>query len=182
MKTTLGDTVFGMLYYAHPMAIEINKNPGEFADQPPVEQLDAKEITTEQEPVELPDSLESSEESSETTAPAQQPQQQTPTSRPQVTVTTADELTRRVEKIMEQDLGDTFSHLSPLAKQEFKIKGEKTARAIRTLLSKTTLKVKKVFELIVAWLKLLPGVNRFFLEQEAKIKTDRIIELHSEYR
>jgi hypothetical protein len=133
-------------------------------------------------PYELPDSLESSEESSETTAPAQQPQQQTPTSRPQVTVTTADELTRRVEKIMEQDLGDTFSHLSPLAKQEFKIKGEKTARAIRTLLSKTTLKVKKVFELIVAWLKLLPGVNRFFLEQEAKIKTDRIIELHSEYR
>jgi hypothetical protein len=27
------------------------------------------------------------------------------------------------------------------------------------------------------WLKLLPGVNRFFLEQEAKIKTDRIIHL-----
>jgi hypothetical protein len=114
MKTTLGDTVFGMLYYAHPMAIEINKNPGEFADQPPVEQLDAKEITTEQEPVELPDSLESSEESSETTAPAQQPQQQTPTSRPQVTVTTADELTRRVEKTISPLFFKNKQHTYPL--------------------------------------------------------------------
>jgi len=27
------------------------------------------------------------------------------------------------------------------------------------------------------WLKILPGVNKFFLEQEAKIKTDKILAL-----
>jgi hypothetical protein len=34
---------------------------------------------------------------------------------------------------------------------------------------------KKIFVLIRAWLKIIPGVNRFFLEQEAKIKTDKIL-------
>ena len=42
----------------------------------------------------------------------------------------------------------------------------------------TTGKAKKIFQLILEWLKLLPGINRFFLEQEAKIKTDRIIHLN----
>jgi len=27
------------------------------------------------------------------------------------------------------------------------------------------------------WLKLIPGVNKFFLEQEAKIKTDEVLKL-----
>jgi hypothetical protein len=35
--------------------------------------------------------------------------------------------------------------------------------------------VKKILALIRDWLKLIPGVNRFFLEQEAKIKTDKIL-------
>ena len=38
-------------------------------------------------------------------------------------------------------------------------------------------KVKRVLELIYEWLKTIPGVNKFFLEQEAKIKTDEIMEL-----
>ena len=41
----------------------------------------------------------------------------------------------------------------------------------------TKVKVKKILKLILEWLRILPGINRFFLEQEAKIKTDRIIQL-----
>lgn len=89
-----------------------------------------------------------------------------------------DELMARVEKILEEDLGDAYGRLSPIAKQEFKIKGEQTATKIRQLMRGTSLKVKKIFKLILDWLKMLPGINRFFLEQEAKIKTDRLIELH----
>ncbi len=89
-----------------------------------------------------------------------------------------DELVARIEKIMEDGVGDAFQRLSPIAKQELKIKGEQTAIKIRELLKATHLKVKKIFQLILEWMKLLPGVNRFFLEQEAKIKTDRIIALH----
>lgn len=89
-----------------------------------------------------------------------------------------DELMARVEKILEDDLGEAYNKLSPIAKQEFKVKGEQTATKIRQLMKDSTLKVKKIFKLILDWLKLLPGINRFFLEQEAKIKTDRLIELH----
>ena len=89
-----------------------------------------------------------------------------------------DEVAVKIEKIMEEGLSEAYSRLSPVARQEFKLKGEETARSIRELLRATHVKVKKIFRLILDWLKLLPGINRFFLEQEAKIKTDRIITLH----
>ncbi|MEK7213198.1 MAG: hypothetical protein AAB678_02050 [Patescibacteria group bacterium] len=88
-----------------------------------------------------------------------------------------DELEVRIEKIMEDGLTDAYSRLSPIARQEFKLRGEQTANKIHELLQATKVKVKKIFQLLLEWLKMLPGVNHFFLEQEAKIKTDRIIAL-----
>lgn len=88
-----------------------------------------------------------------------------------------DEIAVKIEKILEDGLGDAYQRLSPIAKQEFRIKGEKTAVKISELLRSTHVKVKKILRLIIEWLKILPGINRFFLEQEAKIKTDKIIEL-----
>lgn len=89
-----------------------------------------------------------------------------------------DEVTLKVEKIMEEGINEAYSRLSPVAQQEFKLKGEETALKIRELLKATHIKVKKILGLIFEWLKMLPGVNKFFLEQEAKIKTDKIIHLH----
>lgn len=86
-----------------------------------------------------------------------------------------DELTKKVEKIMSDGLEESFAKLPPVIQQEFKLKGEQTAGKIRELLNATKIQVKKIFRLILEWLSLLPNVNKFFLEQEAKIKTDRII-------
>jgi len=83
----------------------------------------------------------------------------------------------KIEKIMEEDLGDIYQTLSPIAKQEFKIKGEEAAGKIWELMRTTHVKAKKIFQLIVQWLKFLPGINKFFLEQEAKIKTDKILSI-----
>ena len=88
-----------------------------------------------------------------------------------------DEMTLRIEKVMEAGLEDAFKALTPLQKQEFKIKGEQTAWKIRQLLKKTKVKIKEIFKLLLEWLKILPGVNKFFLEQEAKIKADLIVAL-----
>jgi N-acetyl-beta-hexosaminidase len=96
-----------------------------------------------------------------------------PTQIPQV----KDKITFQVEKIMEQGLEDAYKEMTPVQQQEFKIKGERTAIEIRAHLKTGKVKVKKIFKLILEWLKLLPGVNRFFLEQEAKIKSDKIISL-----
>lgn len=97
---------------------------------------------------------------------------------PALVLPSHDPLTLRVEKILEENVGEAYSRLSPIAQQEFKLKGEVTAQKIAELLKATHVKVKKIFSLILEWLRMLPGVNRFFLEQEAKIKTDRIMALY----
>ena len=56
-----------------------------------------------------------------------------------------------------------------------KIEGEKTASQIEALLEKGKDVAKKILHLIRQWLHKIPGVNKFFLEQESKIKTDRIM-------
>jgi len=88
-----------------------------------------------------------------------------------------DEITLKVEQIMEEGLKDVYKELTPIQKQEFKIKGEQTAYLVRDLLKATHIKVKSIFRLLMEWLKMLPGINKFFLEQEAKIKTDKILAL-----
>ena len=76
---------------------------------------------------------------------------------------------------MEEGLADAYREMTTVQQQEFKIKGEETAWKIRELFKKTHLKIKEVFKLLVEWLRLLPGVNKFFIEQEAKIKADKIL-------
>jgi len=89
-----------------------------------------------------------------------------------------DELTTQIEKVMEDGLGDTYDSLSVIQKQQFKIKGEETVFEIRNLMQKTKLKMKTILRLLFGWLKIIPGVNHFFLEQEAKIKADQIFRIH----
>ncbi len=97
---------------------------------------------------------------------------------------TKDELTNKIELIMEENLGDAFLELTPVQKQEFKLRGEKTALEIKNIINKKGKKnnIKKIFQLLLDWLKMLPGINKFFLEQEAKIKADKIISLKKHFK
>ncbi|MFA5076300.1 MAG: hypothetical protein WC480_02685 [Patescibacteria group bacterium] len=83
---------------------------------------------------------------------------------------------KKVEDILAEDLADTYKNLPPEKQQQFKIEGEKTASKIVVLLRAVKIKSQLVFKLIKTWLKLIPGVNKFFLLQEAKIKTDKIVD------
>lgn len=88
-----------------------------------------------------------------------------------------DQVTVQIEHIMEEGLKDAYLELTPVEQQEFKIKGEETALQIRELLKRGRVKIKQIFKLLIEWLIMLPGVNKFFAEQEAKIKADKILEL-----
>lgn len=88
-----------------------------------------------------------------------------------------DQLTEQIENILEEDLTDLYLSMPKETQQQFKTKGEETLSKIRQLVQKTKVNAKKIFHLIRGWLKIIPGVNRFFLEQEAKIKTDKILRL-----
>lgn len=85
---------------------------------------------------------------------------------------------KEVEVILAEGLAGVYQQLTPEKKREFKLKGEETAKKVAVLLMRVKLKFKEVFSLISAWLKIIPGINRFFLEQEAKIKADRIVQIH----
>ena len=82
-----------------------------------------------------------------------------------------------IGNILEKDLEDIYFNLSPEKQAEFKNKGEETAKKISLALQKTKIKVNQIISLIKDWLKIIPGINKFFLEQEAKIKADEIIKM-----
>jgi len=81
----------------------------------------------------------------------------------------------RVENILADGLFPLYQSMSLADQAVFKLKGEETTREIQELLAKPKVSVGKIIDLIRDWLKLIPGVNRFFIEQESKIKADRLV-------
>lgn len=88
----------------------------------------------------------------------------------------ADPRFKKIESILEEDLGDIYFKLDWQKQQEFKTKGEVLTLKIINILAKPKIKIKKIMFLIRDWLKIIPGINKFFLEQTVKIKTDKIID------
>lgn len=86
-----------------------------------------------------------------------------------------DPVLQQIESILSEGLQDQYATLDPITKEEFKVRGEITAREVASLLSQAKVQVRKVLQLIISWLKILPGVSKLFLEQDAKIKTDRLL-------
>ncbi|XOU94596.1 MAG: hypothetical protein ACNFW9_00860 [Candidatus Kerfeldbacteria bacterium] len=83
----------------------------------------------------------------------------------------------KIENILSDHLDELFLQMTPQEQMAFKKKGEETAEKVNELLKETKIKVKEILVLIKEWLKIIPGVNKFFIEQEAKIKTDRLLNL-----
>lgn len=87
-----------------------------------------------------------------------------------------------IEELMTKDLAEVYQRLSPEDQQKFKAKGEEVAQEIDTLMQRAKLTAKRVLHLIRSWLKFLPGINKFFLEQEAKIKAEEIVHYARRHR
>ncbi len=87
------------------------------------------------------------------------------------------ELLLEVENILSEDLGEVYQKMTPENQRRFKAKGEEVARTIWQMIETAKIHLKKILSLMREWLKMIPGVNRYFLEQETKIKIDKIIDL-----
>ena len=81
----------------------------------------------------------------------------------------------KIEKILEEDLESFYFSMPPERQIMFKEKGEEAASKIEKMMEAGKSVARKILKLIRAWLKIIPGVNKFFLEQEAKIKTDKVV-------
>ena len=85
-----------------------------------------------------------------------------------------------IDRILSDGLGDIFVKLPQPKQQEFRVEGEKTVKKINQLIEKGKLNLGSLVKMIRQWLSIIPGVNRFFLEQDAKIKADKIMEINKE--
>lgn len=153
----------------------IVRQPGNSAEKTPLSSLEADEQTLEQLPEHRDDILHA-ETMSELEA-AGGSSSLLPGAGADRSAAQKDEVVIEVEKILEEGLGDFYEGLPPDAKAAFRKKGEEVSSAVAEMVRKLKVNVKKVTELISKWLQTIPGVNKFFLEQETKIKTDKIIEL-----
>jgi hypothetical protein len=88
---------------------------------------------------------------------------------------------QEIDDILAEGLNDIFLKMNSQEQAAFKKAGEETVAKINVLLSETKVKVNKIVDLIKKWLKMIPGVNKFFLEQEVKIKTDKIIKIKNNF-
>lgn len=109
------------------------------------------------------------------TAPSAPPSHVVPIEERVVAPATKSERLHGIEKVMASGLEEIYASLDPHTKAIVKTEGEKTATQIEQLLESGKTVAKKILHLIRSWLQKIPGVNKFFLEQESKIKTDRII-------
>lgn len=101
---------------------------------------------------------------------------------PSRTVMKKSEELQAIEEILEEDLEEAYWQMPPKMRQQFKKHGEDTAKKIERMLRSVHLNILKVLRLLQKWLSLIPHINSFFLEQEAKIKADKIIALHREQK
>ena len=94
---------------------------------------------------------------------------------PTPVVSSQSKVEKDIEGILAKGLDKVFLSMDAGTQQEFKKKGEETSQAIVILLQKAKLRVKKIINLIISWLKIIPQVNKYYIEQEAKIKTEEIL-------
>ncbi len=84
---------------------------------------------------------------------------------------------KKIEDILTEHIQELFVGLPDDIKPKFKKRGEETAVKIQKALSTAKHAAGKILRLIRKWLSMVPGVSKYFLEQESKIKTDQLLKL-----
>ena len=85
---------------------------------------------------------------------------------------------KKIENILQENLEEVYFNMDEAHRRMFKAEGERAAHQIEKILFSGKSVAVKVLEVIKKWLRLIPGVNKFFIEQEAKIKTDKVININ----
>lgn len=92
-------------------------------------------------------------------------------------ISAPDQQLQQVEQVLAEGLQDIFASLPPAEQQKFKVAGELAAQEVNNLLGQVKVKVSAIVDVIRRWLSSIPGVNKFFVEQEAKIKAQKLVSL-----
>lgn len=88
----------------------------------------------------------------------------------------------QIEQILSEHIDELYQSLPESQKPLFKEKGEEAAQKIDTILRGAKVRAKQILLIIVSWLSIIPGINKFFIEQQAEIKTNKLLALHDKQR
>ncbi|MFH2062837.1 MAG: hypothetical protein ABIJ46_01640 [bacterium] len=148
----------------------------EIESGPEAEAIPEGESSLVERPVEPEDGRESP------TEPAEAPVPSVPPAPPSVppALRSRDPLLLEVERHLESDLWEVYADMPEQVRVRFRQEGERIAQVIRDGLQSGRMAAHSIMTLVVRWLKMIPGVNRWFLVQEAKIKTDSLASLGRE--
>lgn len=92
------------------------------------------------------------------------------------------EVYRELEEMLAKGLDQVYLSLDAKEQAEFRRRGEETASKIEELVVTFKAKAKDVLKLIKAWLLVIPKVNKHFLEQESKLRTDKVMAVAKQYK
>jgi len=84
---------------------------------------------------------------------------------------------KAVRDVLQEDIYELYSQMLPAEQEKFRDEGLRVAGTIKGLLGAVKVNVKKIVELIGAWLSRLPGINKYFIKQESKIKLDKLLQI-----
>ncbi|SRR6056297_377592 len=82
-----------------------------------------------------------------------------------------------VSDILFEGYGDIFEKMSSKEREEFIDGGKEIAEEVRKSLDKNKIQEGRILKAVRQWLRVLEDKNKAFVEQEAKKKTDRILEV-----
>ncbi len=82
-----------------------------------------------------------------------------------------------IEGVLSDGLSQVYQGMTPKEQEIFRLKGDEAASKIEEMMLGFTATAKKVVAIIRAWLAFIPRANKYFLEQESKVKTDEILKL-----
>lgn len=88
----------------------------------------------------------------------------------------------QIESILQEGLAPMFLQMNPQERLAFAQAANETASKLEVLVTQFKASAKEVLRLIKAWLKKIPQVNKYFLEQSSKIKTDEILLVQAQKR
>ena len=93
-----------------------------------------------------------------------------------------DEWKVQILSVLDENLEDAMSDMSPAKKEEFLAAKKELAGKIRSMLDEAVVQFAAILLLVRKWLAMIPRVQTYFLEQESKLKTDKIKKLAEELR
>ena len=155
----------------HQLGVRVESTPEQSAPEQQVEEEASPERVKSRPDQPAPDR---EQEKISTAAPVQP----LPKTKPAVPITKT-AMRKNVERILSEDLAEIYQAMNEQQKLQFKAEGEQVSSKIEELLQHVKIKAKEILVLIKNWLSKIPGVNKFFLIQEAKIKTDKILALRN---